>query len=283
MFAPTSLARQIERAEANLTTGFAEALRRRTPGADVVIRPLDSGVAVYAGPHSPFTKVIGVGFDGDPPPEELEAIERAFHARGATVQAEVATLARWSAHAAFTARGFGLQGFENVLGRALTDADAGGADVDGIEIAPADARTDRAWLDTVITGFEHADVEGAGGGVEAPSRAALAEVFGYLGDVPGFRRRVARIDGQVVGGASVRLEDGVAQLCGAATLPAFRRRGVQSALLRARLREARLAGCDLAVVTTQPGSKSQQNVQRQGFALLYTRAVLTKAPCVAHD
>ena len=32
----------------------------------------------------------------------------------------------------------------------------------------------------------------------------------------------------------------------------------------------------VAVVTTAPGSKSQQNVQRQGFQLLYTRAVLVK-------
>ena len=31
-----------------------------------------------------------------------------------------------------------------------------------------------------------------------------------------------------------------------------------------------------AVVTTQPGSKSQQNVQRRGFHLLYTRAILVK-------
>jgi GNAT superfamily N-acetyltransferase len=67
-------------------------------------------------------------------------------------------------------------------------------------------------------------------------------------------------------------------LCGAATLPAFRRRGVQSALLHARLAQARQAGCDLAVVTTQPGSKSQENVQRAGFELLYVRAVLVRDP-----
>ncbi len=35
-------------------------------------------------------------------------------------------------------------------------------------------------------------------------------------------------------------------------------------------------GCDVAVVTTQPGSKSQQNTQRAGFDLLYTRAILVK-------
>ena len=33
-----------------------------------------------------------------------------------------------------------------------------------------------------------------------------------------------------------------------------------------------------AVITTQPGSRSQQNAQRQGFDLLYTRAVLVKQP-----
>ena len=67
-------------------------------------------------------------------------------------------------------------------------------------------------------------------------------------------------------------------LCGAATLPASRRRGVQSALLQARLVRAREAGCDMAVVTTQPGSKSQENVQRAGFELIYSRAVLVKEP-----
>ena len=31
---------------------------------------------------------------------------------------------------------------------------------------------------------------------------------------------------------------------------------------------------DVMTVTTQPGSKSQQNVQRRGFDLLYSRTVL---------
>ena len=69
---------------------------------------------------------------------------------------------------------------------------------------------------------------------------------------------------------------GLAQLTGAATVRAYRRRGVQTALLSTRLADAAAAGCDIAVVTTQPGSKSQQNVQRRGFYLLYTRAVLGK-------
>ena len=89
--------------------------------------------------------------------------------------------------------------------------------------------------------------------------------------------RISRCaDGVVAGGGGLRITEGVAQLIGAATAPAHRRQGVQTALLSTRLADAAAAGCDIAVVTTAPGSKSQQNVQRQGFHLLYTRAVLVK-------
>ena len=82
----------------------------------------------------------------------------------------------------------------------------------------------------------------------------------------------------VAGGGSLRVDRGVAQLAGAATLPEHRRHGVQTMLLRHRLREAATRGCDIAIVTTQPGSKSAENVQKFGFAVLYVRAILVKAP-----
>ncbi|WP_084599834.1 GNAT family N-acetyltransferase [Actinoplanes subtropicus] len=90
------------------------------------------------------------------------------------------------------------------------------------------------------------------------------------------QRYLARLDGVPAGGGSMRVADGIAQLTGAGTAPAFRRRGIQSAQLSARLADATAAGCDLAVITVQPGSKSQQNAQRRGFDLLYTRAVLAR-------
>jgi len=51
---------------------------------------------------------------------------------------------------------------------------------------------------------------------------------------------------------------------------------VQTALLARRLADAASAGCDLAVVTTQPGSPSLRNAQRRGFAVLSARAVLVR-------
>ncbi|HET9143107.1 GNAT family N-acetyltransferase [Actinophytocola sp.] len=112
---------------------------------------------------------------------------------------------------------------------------------------------------------------------ETFSRADIADAMRAF-DAAGEVRYTALRGGALAGGASMRLAEGVAQLGGAATAPAHRRRGVHTALLAARLTEAAAAGCDLAVVTTQPGSKSQHNVQRHGFVLLYTRAILTKQP-----
>jgi ribosomal protein S18 acetylase RimI-like enzyme len=126
----------------------------------------------------------------------------------------------------------------------------------------------------VTTGFAHPDEQGVPAFEEFPREIVERAERDFV--AAGARTYLAVLDGVVAGGASMRMTDGVAQLTGAATAPAHRRRGVQTALLAARLSDAAKAGCDIAVVTTAPGSKSQQNAQRQGFALLYTRAVLVK-------
>ncbi|HSP32771.1 MAG TPA: hypothetical protein VLU46_00470, partial [Thermoanaerobaculia bacterium] len=63
----------------------------------------------------------------------------------------------------------------------------------------------------------------------------------------------------------------VAGFFGAGTRERFRNRGVQTALLQRRIADAVRAGCELGIVTTQPGSASHRNVARRGFALLYTK------------
>jgi GNAT superfamily N-acetyltransferase len=72
------------------------------------------------------------------------------------------------------------------------------------------------------------------------------------------------------------MRDGVATLFSTSTHPNYRRRGVQAALIRTRLAHAAQAGCDIAIVTTSPGSDSQRNVQRYGFDVSYTRVTMTK-------
>ena len=66
------------------------------------------------------------------------------------------------------------------------------------------------------------------------------------------------------------------ELGGASTRLAFRRKGIQRALIDARMATARSKGCDLAMVLTEPGNDSQRNLHRAGFELAYTIVVLQK-------
>ncbi len=84
-------------------------------------------------------------------------------------------------------------------------------------------------------------------------------------------------DGEPVGAATLAICDGVASLFGASTRVPHRNRGVQHALIAARLAAAVDAGCDLAVVHTEPGSDSQRNVERLGFRLAYTKVTMRSA------
>jgi len=82
---------------------------------------------------------------------------------------------------------------------------------------------------------------------------------------------LATIDDQPAAAGALFLHEGVALFAGASTLPEFRRRGLQAALLEARIRYACEHGCDLAMMVAEAGSNSQRNAQRQGFLVAYTR------------
>jgi GNAT superfamily N-acetyltransferase/ketosteroid isomerase-like protein len=274
LFCDTALAGRIERVESQLIAQCNQAARRRAGMAGFVI-PVAGGVASFAGEGSPYNKVAGLGFGGVPDPAALDEIEKAFAAAGSPVQIELAHLADPAISALLAGRGYRLESFENVLGRALTGG-SGRVMPPGIEVRPSGEEEFETWLDVVAEGSVHPDTQGLPWHEEF-SREAIIEAerdSAAAGDV----RYAALRDGVIVGGATMRIAEGVAQLTGAATAPAHRRRGVQTALLSARLADAAAAGCDVAVITTQPGSKSQQNAQRQGFDLLYTRAVLVKQP-----
>ena len=273
MFATAALARRIEAAESTLAADVTRAVGVRRGPASVYIQAIGGGTAVFAGAGSPFNKVAGVGFEALDP-DTLTAIEEEFGSRGAPVQMEVSTLADPAVGEMLTGRGYKLRGFENVLGLPLDQRMLARPDAAGIRIDTAP--DDGTWIDVVATGFVHPDVSDAPASHESYDREALEQVFKDTTGVAGFERYLAWRDDAIAGGGALRIWNGIAQLSGAATLPDHRRRGVQSALLRHRLAVAARAGCDIAVVTTSPGSKSQENVQRQGFFLLYARAVLVK-------
>ena len=276
-FATASLVRRIEQAEASLMAGFGRAAALKRPGDEIYMGTIAGGTAIAAGPLAPISKIAGLGFE---PLDEaaLERVEQEFARRNTPVRAEIASLADPEVGALLSRRGYVLSGFENVLGLDLAPSGPVGRPVQHAGVAAARISPDESalWTDTVVTGFLSPDTFDAPPSGETVDRQALDDIFSNLDAVDGLVRYLARRGSEVAGGGSMRICNGVAQLCGAATLPQHRRQGVQTTLLRERLAEARRGGCDLAVVTTQPGSNSQQSTERQGFELLYVRAILIK-------
>ncbi len=271
-FADVALAARIDRAEGRQIAAVASVLKER-PGAEASIDELGGGLAVLARPGSPMNKIIGVAL-GEPLDEgALAAVEERWRALGEPARVELSTLAEPAAAERLSRRGYHLVAVENVLGMPLHDVAAPRAQ--GIEISLAGSGGElESWIDVSLDGFCHADETSAS--AEQFERDALAQVFRDVAAAPGFHRYLARVDGELAGVASVRHDAGLAALAGATTLPRFRRRGVQSALVARRLADAAAAGCDLAVVTTAPGTRSMANSLRQGFHLLYARAVLIR-------
>jgi ribosomal protein S18 acetylase RimI-like enzyme len=78
------------------------------------------------------------------------------------------------------------------------------------------------------------------------------------------------------GAGLVIAEYSIFAVCGAGTASEFRGRGLQTALLRARLAAAAEAGCEYAVVVTQGGTASQRNCERLGFRVAYSKVTVIK-------
>ena len=275
------MAARIERAEAGVAREFAE--RARARGRDVLIEAIGGTPAVYGGPGEPFNKVAGLGFAPGVEETSLARLEAAYDARGAEIRVEQASLADPAVATLLTRRGYELIGYENVLGLELTPAIVGAmsrtrdeAARRGIAITRASRDQLPLWIETAIDGFLAPDTFDGPPPTETFDRETLRAVYADYGAGNASGLYFAHRDGEVAGVAYARLSEGLLQLAGATTLPAHRRRGVQSALLSARLVDAAESGCDLAIVTVEPASKSQQNVQRAGFALLYPRAVLVR-------
>lgn len=272
LFPSNALVQRIELAEARGLEAIVA-----TCGEGAVAVSIGGGVALIRGPGSPLNKAAGLGFS-PLTAADLTRLEHLFAERGVPVQIELATHADANLSKLLCARGYELSGFENVLGRRVDDlAPTRTASDLTIKRAATDEERE-AWIAVLTDGFS-SRVDGEEiADHDAFDREALERVFRDMSDKPSVAQWLAVSDGDVVGAASMGIRDGIAQLFGTATLPSARRRGVQSSLLAARLGAARAQACDLAVVTTQPGSKSHANVQRAGFELLYARAVWLREP-----
>jgi len=264
----TELARRIELAEARAGAAATVSLGKLRPETGACVEQVAGGWAAYAGAGSPVTQAIGLALDGRPVSDgEFARLEEFYRQRNEPVRVEACPLADRSLFERFRAGGYGVTEFTNVMAQRIEKAlDIRPAGANQIRVRRVAAEEIDLWLDTVASAF----AEG-----QEPT-ADLVEIMRAFAMAEGVECYLAEIAGRAAGGGTLLLRDGVAGLFGAGTLPEFRKRGVQTELLQARIARGRAAGCELAVCLAAPGSSSERNVVRRGFQVLYTRAKFEK-------
>ena len=153
--------------------------------------------------------------------------------------------------------------------RELTDD--GRRTTDDIVVRPIKPDEAELWVRTAWHGFAGDDVAPPDDLVISPY-PTMAHATCWLAWLDG-----ERLGDEPAGAGSLAIHDGVAELFGTSTRPSCRGRGVQTALIHARMAAAAAAGCDLIAVHTDPGSASQRNVERAGFRLAYTKVTMRNA------
>ena len=117
-----------------------------------------------------------------------------------------------------------------------------------------------------------AEISARGWAADYPELQDSMRQFGKLAFArPQANCFLAEVSGEPGAAGVLCLHEGVALFVGASTIPGLRKRGLQSALLAARMRYAFEHGYELAMMVTAVGSQSQRNAERMGFRIAYTR------------
>ncbi len=257
-----ALARRLERAEAAGNAGFVEARRRLDPGSGACWIDVAGTCAMFDGVGSPITQTFGLGMFAPLSATDLETIEAFFAERGAGTHHEVCPLSDPAHLRLLPERGYRPVEQSTVLCQALAPGRPGSAaTMSSIRVRRIGPEDGVVWVETSVAGWasepEFADL------IRGLARVSVTSEAGVC--------FLAELEGQPVATGSMVLHQGVALLAGASTVPAWRGRGAQAALLAARLQYAAEQGADLAMMVALPGSQSQLNAERQGFRICYTR------------
>ncbi|HUM10423.1 MAG TPA: GNAT family N-acetyltransferase [Myxococcaceae bacterium] len=238
--------------------------------------PIAGGWMAANGTGSYLNKAVGMGFEAEPSADHVERVERFFASRQIEPRIELTAFAPVAFLRRLAERGFVLQEFEHTLVLPVDDGLAGldqrlpagwPRDVRIEPLDPTDSAQVHAFVLTSASGFLSEGERIPDTYLETGVKAARAP------DHHGF---LAYVGDQVAGAAGASYRRGVMSLFGTSVLPPFRRRGIQQALIAARLGRALSLQADLASITSHPGIPTERNAARLGFQLAYVRAVMVK-------
>jgi GNAT superfamily N-acetyltransferase len=266
-FVDKALARRLESAEEMPQVDCARMFQQLRPEVGAAFEPICGGHMIFAGLNSPIGHAAGLGFDGPVSAADLDRLEAFYRSHGAPAQLDLCPLTDASVLELVSARRYGIAELNNVLYRVLDSLEQFDI-LPGVQIRRGKLEEAALFSDLVTRSFFEK------GGAPEGFADMLAPLFRFPEALTFF----AFVDGLLVAAAAGRIipEHRVFALFGAGTLPEFRGRGIQTALLRTRMKAAAGAGCELAVVVTRGGTTSERNCLRLGFRIAYSKATVIR-------
>jgi ribosomal protein S18 acetylase RimI-like enzyme len=266
-FVDKALARRFEACEEMPQVLYARAFQKIRLEIGAAEEEICGGHMIFAGLGSPIGRATGLGFDRPFTAQDVDRVEQFYRSHNAPAQVDLCPLHDPAVLAMFKQRGYGIAELNNVLYRRLDPAEEFLRAPSGCEIRrgrPEEARE----LGGIVERAFFPD--------GAPE--AFRDLLTPLYQMEGALTFAASVEGKMVacGAGLVIPEHRIFAVCGAGTSAEFRGRGLQTALLRARLAAAAAAGCEYAVVVTQGGTASQRNCERMGFRVAYSKVTLMK-------
>ena len=257
----SELAYAIESAHGWCIGEYARAVSRARPESCAGVLPVNTGNCICVGSPA-FNFAVGLGLGKAVSPAELDAVEHFFRSRGLPPRIDVTPFTHPALMPELVQRGYGASEFTSVLCFDLTNELPSAPMLNGTDVRWAEADECDVWVNVIVKCFFVSD--------PGPERRAnLAALFRG----PNTMKVAAVSDGAVVGAAAEMLPEDrrIAVAFASAVLPAYRKRGIHSAMLRMRLESARDAGCKLVAVSATPGSASERNLIRCGFRPCYEK------------
>jgi GNAT superfamily N-acetyltransferase len=247
------------------------ALTLREIGRETI--DIGGGVACRDVPGTWVNRAEGLGLSGPVSAEEIARLTAWYDQAGIEAQAKVCPYVDESLLPHMAAAGFIVKRFEQLLYRELRldeliePPQSLPPEYELRTVDPSDHARARELAELVYRGF-------------AAPGAALSEPHIALSMKCIQRHRAVTIaayrNGVCVGGGGMESLGAIAGLYGVVVDPSHRRRGIQQALIAARLNAAINRGISIATIGSSPGHDTERNVLRFGFRVAYTKSVMMR-------
>ncbi|MEA3318564.1 MAG: GNAT family N-acetyltransferase [Bacillota bacterium] len=214
-------------------------------------------------PGPSFNTVKGISGENV---EDLDDIVEFYSSRGIPPRFEVTPgNASIDLFRKLNTMGFFQSGFHTVLYRPLSTEEPAGGDT-AIQIEEISLENFDIFGELYTKGF----------GMPVAFKDYVTANNKVLAESDNWTFYLARLGVEPVGIAVLFIKNDVATLAASATVPEFRNKGVQTALIQKRMQQAANAGCRYLVGQAAFGSVSQKNMERAGLRIAYTNAVWEK-------